>query len=201
MQRSCSCALGHLPCHSLAFPGTYIKIPSAISIPWHLHWSLPQGKPVDAVPGRDGFCGFCRVKGENTLENKRRVKKLIFAHDAPSGKLAGLQKRPGWARFERTLDAELIHLREDQLDEVRSRFPGDLELPAILAEVEEVEELVPVLGPDVIERMDGTPEDLKGRLSYHTSMKDLEVPYKEEDVPELAPKKRRSSRVALPWVR
>lgn len=155
------------------------------------------------------------------MKNKKRVDRLVLLYDAPSSKLSAfaeavrsmlggdcplvavihgpLQERPEWRRFHRQL-AEVPHLDDEEAAKVRQRVPGEPKLPVVMADAEGTDELVELLGAEVIERVGDAPGDLKGRFSYYASLNDLEIPYKAaEPEPESPRGKRRSSSVR--WVR
>jgi hypothetical protein len=133
------------------------------------------------------------------MRQKRRIRRLVFVYDAPSGKLAAiadslkklvgkgcplcavthgvLGKRASWTRSERELGVPVDYLHSDEVGALHLTLP--IELPCILAQFEDGAEPIVLLDPVGIERAHGTPADLRGRLAFRAASLGLVLPYAE----------------------
>jgi hypothetical protein len=133
------------------------------------------------------------------MKSARRITRLLFVYDAPSGKLAAIAdslkkvvgrgcplcavthglfgKRATWAQAERRLGVPVDYLHNDELGLLRVEHPVDL--PCILAELEGGGSQIVLLDPEAIDRARGTETDLRGRLAYRAASLGLELPYAE----------------------
>jgi hypothetical protein len=133
---------------------------------------------------------------DTVTENRRRIDRLIFVYAADSGRLSALVdsakkllqikgcslcaithglagERSEWreCREEIGVPVDIFH-RDDMPPQVAAAA-GD-RLPCVLAEVGG--ELVPLLQPEVIDRMRGNVADFRGRIMTHAAMRKLELP-------------------------
>ena len=128
--------------------------------------------------------------------SRRPIDRLVFVYAADSGlwsavvdsakklftvkgcSLCAITHGLAGERFEwRECKEELgvpidVYHRDDMPQEIERATDG--ELPKVLARVGD--ELVPILGPDVLERMRGNVADFRGRLTTHAAMRGLEIP-------------------------
>lgn len=85
--------------------------------------------------------------------------------------LAGERSEWRECREEIGVPVEVYH--RDDVPEAVSAAAGD-SLPCVLAEADG--ELVPILGPEILERMRGDVADFKGRLIARAAMRGLHLP-------------------------
>lgn len=127
----------------------------------------------------------------------RRIRRLIFVYDAASGLIPAIAdslkkvvgrgcplcaithgvagKRRSWVECERSLALPITYLHTDELESLQPRAEP-LELPCILAELEETGEQIVLLDAAAIRRARGTEADLKGRLTFRAASLDLRLP-------------------------
>lgn len=130
-----------------------------------------------------------------SASDRRAIDRLIFVYAASSGlasafldsakkvlKIKGCSlcaithglagERSEWSDCKAELGVPIdIYHRDDMPQEVAAIAGG--ELPCVLAEVEG--DLVPLLGPAVLDRMRGDVSDFKGRLLTHAAMRGLAI--------------------------
>ena len=136
-------------------------------------------------------------------DNRRRVQRLVFVYAADSGLLSALVdsakkllmvkgcslcaithglagERSEWrdCREEIGVPIDIFH-RDDMPPPVAAAAQN--RLPCVLADTGD--EIVPLLLPEVIDRLRGGVADLKGRLVAHAAMRQLVLPV----VPEAGP--------------
>jgi hypothetical protein len=127
---------------------------------------------------------------------KRRIDRLIFVFSADSGTLNafldsakkllrikgctlcaithGLAgEKSEWRDCKEELGVPIDYVHRDEVSGDLQRIVGD-KLPCVVAQTGD--DLVLVLGPDVLERCQGSVADLKGRLQTLSAMKGLELP-------------------------
>jgi hypothetical protein len=126
----------------------------------------------------------------------RTISRLVLVFDANSGKLSafvdsvkkvlmvqgcslcaithGLAgEKDEWRSCREELGVPVDYLHRDEVPPVlKATVEG--QLPCIVAEVQG--EYVVLLGPDVLERCRGSVADLKGRLFFHMTARELELP-------------------------
>lgn len=78
-----------------------------------------------------------------------------------------------WRHCKEELGVPVDYIHRDEVDGELHRLVGD-RLPCIVAEA--AGERTVLLGPDVLERCQGSVADLKGRLNYFASLNQLELP-------------------------
>lgn len=158
------------------------------------------------------------------MQNKKRMDRLIFIYGSPSEKLAALvlsvpqvlgdrgtlcavagdqvHERAVWKRFESRAGVELDYLSPEELAKLEDRLGSPLKLPAAVGQGEGETPML-LLDAATLERASGTPEDLRGRLSYHASLHKIELPLvalndRALNLPKEPPKRQRS---VVRWVR
>lgn len=158
------------------------------------------------------------------MKNKKRLDRLIFIYGSPSEKLTALapsvpqvlgdrgtlcavagdqvHERAVWKRFESQAGVELGYLSPEELAKLEDQLGSPLKLPVAVGQGEG-ETSVLLLDAETLERASGTPEDLRGRLSYHASLREVELPLVILDgrtlsLPKGPPKRQRS---VVRWVR
>jgi hypothetical protein len=130
------------------------------------------------------------------MATKRMIDRLIFVFSADSGSfnafldsakkllrikgctlcaithgLAG--EKEEWRECKEELGVQIDYVHRDEVSEELRRVAGD-NLPCVVAQANN--ELVFLLGPDVLDRCRGSVADLKGRLRIFAAMKQLELP-------------------------
>lgn len=91
--------------------------------------------------------------------------------------LAG--ERSEWRECREEIGVPVVIYHRDDVPEAVAAVAGD-GLPCVLAEAEG--ELVPILGPETLDRMRGDVADFKGRLMARAAMRGLHLPA--EPLPE-----------------
>ena len=127
---------------------------------------------------------------------KRRIDRLIFVFSADSGTLNAMLdsakkllrikgctlcaithglagEKSEWRDCKEELGVPIDYVHRDEVSENLRSVVGD-KLPCVVAQTGE--DLVFLLGPDVLERCQGSVADLKGRLQTLSAMRRLELP-------------------------
>ncbi len=127
---------------------------------------------------------------------KRKVDRLLFVFNAETGSfnafldsakkllkikgctlcsithgLAG--EKSEWRDCKEEMGVPIDYVHRDEISSDLRTIIGD-SLPCVVAQTGQ--DLVLLLGPDVLDRCQGSVADLKGRLSYFASINSLEMP-------------------------
>ena len=126
----------------------------------------------------------------------KKVDKLVLLYDANSGawgavvdsakKMLMLKgcplcsithgivgERADWKSCRDELGVPVDYLHRDELTGETARLAMEVGLPCVLAE--SGGQLVPLLGPDVLERCRGSVAEFRGKLHYYASAKELDL--------------------------
>jgi hypothetical protein len=127
---------------------------------------------------------------------KRKIDRLIFVFNAGSGSFNALLdstrkllkikgctlcavthglagEKSDWRECKEELGVPIDYVHRNEIPEDLARVVGT-KLPCVVAQ--SGTDLILLLGPDVLDRCQGSVADLKGRLYYFASLNSLELP-------------------------
>ena len=127
--------------------------------------------------------------------DKKKINQLLFVFDANAGKWGAfvdstkkalmikgcalctithglMGERKDWQNCKEELGVPIDYIHKNEMDDDLKRVSGN-KLPRIIARA--AGNFFLLLGPEILERCGGSVGELKGKLLYHTSIKDLEL--------------------------